>query len=304
MSYTEIKNNGIALQVFNGNSLFDFNGNNVEVFVVDGKEYFNMTHVGNVLGIKNVHTSTVDFDEFYKVKLTNEMLENSDVHTTYNENSALRTTYSRRLNNIGEMFLTESGVYRLVFKSRKAEALEFQQWVFGEVLPQIRRTGGYIPVSAEDTDEMIRIKAEEIASKTVAIKDEIIAQQQAQIEKLQAEVDFHKEDVKDCERLIDVLCNDVKYLFNDTDFGVHSVSDAYTIMSHNVNGSRKFVQWFNERNEKVKVIDIYVDENGSRIKNAIDLSDINIFHDFKDLVFAYQQEQQEKQGFSRKVENN
>ena len=96
MTYTEMKNNGMALQVLNGNSLFDFNGNNVEVFVVDGKEYFNMTHVGNVLGIKNVHTSTVDFDEFYKVKLTNEILENSDVHTTYNENSALRTTYSKK----------------------------------------------------------------------------------------------------------------------------------------------------------------------------------------------------------------
>ena len=287
MTYTEMKNNEMALQGLNGNSLFDFNGNNVEVFVVNDKEYFNMTHVGNVLGIKNVHTSTVDFDEFYKVKLTNEILENS----------VLRTTYSRRLNSVGEMFLTESGVYRLIFKSRKAEALEFQKWVFTEVLPQIRRTGGYIPVSAEDTDEMIEQRAKEIASKTVAIKDEIIAQLQAENEELKAEVDFHKEDVKDCERLIDVLCDDVKYLFNDTDFGVHSVSDAYTIMSHNVNGSRKFVKWFNEHNEKVDVIDVYVDDNGSRIKNAIDLSDINIFHDFKDLVFAYQQEQQ---GFTRK----
>ena len=279
MTYTEMKN-GMALQVFDGNSLFDFNGNNVEVFVVDGKEYFNMAHVGNVLGIQNIRDTTKDYNEFYKVKLTNEILENSGVDFTY----------TRKLNNFGESFLTESGLYRVIFRSNKPQALEFQQWVFTEVLPQIRRTGGYIPVSAEDTDEMIEQRAKEIASKTVAIKDEIIAEQQARI-------DYLENDVKDCERLIDVLCDDVKYLFNDTDFGVHSVSDAYTIMSHNVNGSRKFVKWFNEHNEKVEVIDVYVDDNGSRIKNAIDLSDINIFHDFKDLVFAYQQEQQ---GFTRK----
>lgn len=287
MTYTEMKNNEMALQVFDGNSLFDFKGNNVEVFVVDGKEYFNMTHVGNVLDIKNIRDTTKDYNEFYKVKLTNEILENSIVDFAYN----------RKLHNTGEMFLTESGLYRVIFRSNKPQALEFQQWVFTEVLPQIRRTGGYIPISAEDTDEMIEQRAKEIASKTVAIKDEIIAQLQAENEELKAEVDFHKEDVKDCERLIDVLCDDVKYLFNDTDFGVHSVSDAYTIMSHNVNGSRKFVKWFNEHNEKVDVIDVYIDDNGSRIKNAIDLSDINVFHDFKDLVFAYQQEQQ---GFTRK----
>ena len=280
MTYTEMKNNEMALQVFDGNSLFDFKGNNVEVFVVDGKEYFNMTHVGNVLDIKNIHDTTKNYNEFYKVKLTNEILENSGIDFSY----------TRKLNNFGEMFLTESGLYRVIFRSNKPQALEFQQWVFTEVLPQIRRTGGYIPVSAEDTDEMIEQRAKEIASKTVAIKDEIIAEQQARI-------DYLENDVKDCERLIDVLCDDVKYLFNDTDFGVHSVSDAYTIMSHNVNGSRKFVKWFNEHNEKVDVIDVYVDDNGSRIKNAIDLSDINIFHDFKDLVFAYQQEQQ---GFTRK----
>lgn len=193
-------------------------------------------------------------------------------------------------------FVTEQGLYIILGRCNTVKAEPFLLSVSNK-LTQIRKTGGYIPVSAEDTEEMIEQRAKEIASKTIAIKDEIIAQLQAENENLQAEVDFHKEDVKDCERLIDVLCDDVKYLFNDTDFGVHSISDAYTIMSHNVNGSRKFVKWFNERNEKVEVIDVYVDDNGSRIKNAIDLSDINVFHDFKDLVFAYQQEQQ---GFTRK----
>jgi prophage antirepressor-like protein len=40
-------------------------------------------------------------------------------------------------------FVTEPGLYRLIFKSRKAEAQVFQDWVFHEVLPKIRKTGSY-----------------------------------------------------------------------------------------------------------------------------------------------------------------
>jgi len=39
--------------------------------------------------------------------------------------------------------ITESGLYRLVFKSRKTEALDFQKWVTNEVLPALRTTGTY-----------------------------------------------------------------------------------------------------------------------------------------------------------------
>ncbi|MCC5637786.1 hypothetical protein LC593_18455 [Nostoc sp. CHAB 5844] len=39
--------------------------------------------------------------------------------------------------------VTESGLYRLIFKSRKPVAKRFQRWVFHEVLPSIRKTGSY-----------------------------------------------------------------------------------------------------------------------------------------------------------------
>ncbi|PSF35974.1 hypothetical protein C7H19_14600 [Aphanothece hegewaldii CCALA 016] len=39
--------------------------------------------------------------------------------------------------------VTEPGLYRLIFKSRKAVAKRFQRWLFHEVLPSIRRTGSY-----------------------------------------------------------------------------------------------------------------------------------------------------------------
>lgn len=240
----------------------------VRAFNVDGKAWFVGKDVAQALGYKEPHKAV-------------------SRHCKYD---GMKRPVIDSMGRTQEVTLiNEYDVIRLTLKSRLPQAERFEAWVVEEVIPQILRTGGYIPVSAEDTEEMIKAKAEEIASKTVAIKDEIIAQQQARI-------DYLENDVKDADRLIGVLTNDVQYLFNDTDFGVHSISDAYEIVSHSVNGSRKFVKWFNEHNEKVKVIDSYIDDNGSRIKNAIDLSDINIFHDFKDLVFAYQQEQQ---GFTR-----
>ncbi len=39
--------------------------------------------------------------------------------------------------------VTESGLYRLIFRSNKPEAEKFRRWVFNKVLPTIRKTGSY-----------------------------------------------------------------------------------------------------------------------------------------------------------------
>lgn len=41
-------------------------------------------------------------------------------------------------------FINEPNLYRIIFRSNKKEAIEFQNWVFEEVLPQIRKTGGFL----------------------------------------------------------------------------------------------------------------------------------------------------------------
>lgn len=43
-------------------------------------------------------------------------------------------------------FITESGLYAVILRSDKPNAKKFRKWVTSEVLPQIRKTGGYIPV--------------------------------------------------------------------------------------------------------------------------------------------------------------
>ena len=49
----------------------------------------------------------------------------------------------RKLNNAGEIFVTESGLYSLIFNSDLRSAKTFKKWVTSEVLPQIRKTGSY-----------------------------------------------------------------------------------------------------------------------------------------------------------------
>jgi anti-repressor protein len=56
------------------------------------------------------------------------------------------------------LIVSESGFYKLVLRSRKPVAKEFQRWVTHEVLPQIRRTGGYIPVSDTDDEKLPSVR--------------------------------------------------------------------------------------------------------------------------------------------------
>ena len=65
------------------------------------------------------------------------------------------------------IIITESGLYTLVLRSRKPEAHRFRRWVTGEVLPQIRKTGGYIPASKEEDPQAIMARAVLIAQKTI-----------------------------------------------------------------------------------------------------------------------------------------
>lgn len=56
--------------------------------------------------------------------------------------------------------VTESGLYRLIFKSRKEVAKRFQKWVFGEVLPSIRKTGFYSGNVQNPTQQFFPVLAE------------------------------------------------------------------------------------------------------------------------------------------------
>lgn len=86
--------------------------------------------------------------------------------------------------------ISEPGLYRLVMRSRKPEAKEFQRWVTHEVLPQIRRTGGYIPATDADDDMTILAKAVMIGQRTMEQQQRKIAEQQTRIVELEPKARF------------------------------------------------------------------------------------------------------------------
>ena len=65
------------------------------------------------------------------------------------------------------IIINESGLYSLILSSKLPQAKEFKRWVTSEVLPQIRQTGGYIPVSSEDDEKTILCKAIDIMNRTI-----------------------------------------------------------------------------------------------------------------------------------------
>lgn len=83
------------------------------------------------------------------------------------------------------LIISEPGLYKLIMRSRKPEAKEFQRWVTHEVLPQIRKTGGYIPTSESDSDEDIMARAVLVAQKTIERKNQQLQAKDNQIRELE-----------------------------------------------------------------------------------------------------------------------
>ncbi len=87
-------------------------------------------------------------------------------------------------------FIDEPNLYRCIFQSRKAEAELFQNWVFEVVLPQIRKTGGYIPIEKEDDEKTILAKAVKILMKTVELQKLELAEQDEEIARLAPKAEY------------------------------------------------------------------------------------------------------------------
>ena len=81
------------------------------------------------------------------------------------------------------MFINEQNLYRVIMRSDKPQAEPFQDWVCGEVLPSIRKNGGYIATNEDDDAEMILARALKIADATIKRKEQQLLEQKEQIDK-------------------------------------------------------------------------------------------------------------------------
>ena len=141
---------------------FEFHGNDVRALTDEhGDPWFIAKDICDVLGTDTKDLRAIlDADEIAN-------LDTIEVHHTAGR---------------APLIVSEAGFYKLVLRSRKPVAKEFQRWVTHEVLPQIRRTGGYIPISETDDEKLILAKAVGIFQRTVREKDRIIETQRGELE--------------------------------------------------------------------------------------------------------------------------
>ena len=151
------------VQVFNHEKF-----GSIRISTVNGKQWFCLSDVCKALGLSIPA----------RVKSRLEKRGITTMNTpTYNQHGA---EILQSMN-----FIDEPNLYRCIFQSRKEEAEKFQAWVFDEVLPQIRKTGGYIPVTKEDDEKTILCKALAITQRTISERNLEIEQQEKYIQYLE-----------------------------------------------------------------------------------------------------------------------
>lgn len=148
------------------NNLQIFEGQEVEVFEFNGKVLFNPYDVGKCLDLTDsaVRMSLRNMNGNQKIKLTQSIVNSID-------NLVIPTA--------GRVFLTESGVYKLVFQSRKPQAEKFSNWVTDEVLPSIRKHGAYL---TPDKVEEVLLNPDTIIKIAQNLKEEQEKRRQLEIE--------------------------------------------------------------------------------------------------------------------------
>ena len=86
------------------------------------------------------------------------------------------------VNGTSPILINYSGLYSLILSSKLPQAREFKHWVTAVVLPQIRKTGGYIPVTKEDDEKTILCRAIQILKRTVDEKDALLEKQEPKVQ--------------------------------------------------------------------------------------------------------------------------
>lgn len=152
---------------------FEFEHNQVRALVDGDEVMFVASDIAKTLGYRDAAnlTRTLDDDE-------------KGTHEVSTPRGGMQTM----------TVLTESGLYRAILNREIAYVKEpesqafvkrFQRWVTHEVLPTIRKTGGYIPATEAESDEDILAKAVLIAQKTIDLKNQQLQAKDAQIKELE-----------------------------------------------------------------------------------------------------------------------
>lgn len=156
----------------NNIQIFKYENNDVRTVELNGEPWFALKDVCAVLGISN-HKMTaqrLDADEVILTDLTDSMGRQQE------------TTV-----------INESGLYNVILRSDKPEAKPFRKWVTSEVLPSIRKNGGYIAGQEQLTPSELMAKALLVANKTLAEREARISDLTVQNAIMQPKAEYFDE---------------------------------------------------------------------------------------------------------------
>ena len=130
----------------------------VRATTINNEPWFIGKDVAEILGYKNTSDAlSKHVDEEDKMQIAKYDLQNyKDIGTK------------------GAVVINESGLYSLILSSKLPNAKKFKRWVTSDVLPSIRKTGGYIPHDENMSDDEIMARALLVAQKTIDNKNKLL----------------------------------------------------------------------------------------------------------------------------------
>lgn len=152
----------------------------VRVMVIDGEPMFVGKDVSLILGYVDVNQAIKDnVDKEDRIfKSYNQLKSGGFLGTIATDNQSVREFYS------GINLINESGIYSLVFGSKLQSAKKFKKWVTSEVLPSIRKNGGYITNQENMTPE-------QIVANALIVAQNIINTQKKELEEAKPKIEFY-----------------------------------------------------------------------------------------------------------------
>lgn len=145
-----------GLQIFNNKEFGE-----IRTLLVDNQPFIASTDAAKVLGYKNPHDAIA---RHCKGVVKHEVPHPQSKSKTIKVN-----------------FIPEGDLYRLIINSELPSAEKFEEWVFGEVLPSIRKHGGYIKNQENISSEELLANAVLVAQSVIKEKDRLLEEQKSKV---------------------------------------------------------------------------------------------------------------------------
>lgn len=161
--------------------IFSYQNNEVRTVEMGGEPWFVLKDVCNILGISKYRDTAARLDADERGSVEVDTLGGTQQVIAVNE----------------------SGLYHVILRSDKPEAKPFRKWVTSEVLPSIRKNGGYIARQEQLTPEELMAKALLVANKTLADREARICELTAQNSQLTVEKQIMQPKAEYFDELVD-----------------------------------------------------------------------------------------------------